>query len=57
MRKMSLESIEMIIGGVSRSEKNAGCAASGLADGIASGLNLLVGGLTPFGCLLTISYD
>ncbi|GEM_PF-5560835 len=54
---MSLESIEMIIGGVSRSEKNAGCAASGLADGIASGLNLLVGGLTPFGCLLTISYD
>lgn len=54
---MSFESMEMIIGGVSRSERNAGCAALGLAAGIASGLNPLVGGLTTFGCMLTVSYD
>lgn len=53
MKKMSLESMEMIVGGCDSSQ-NMGCAALGLAAGIASGMNPLVGGLTTLGCMLTV---
>jgi hypothetical protein len=54
---MSFESMELIIGGVSRLDRNLGCGALGLAAGIASGFNPLVGGLTTLGCMLITSYD
>lgn len=57
MKRMSLESMELIIGGVSRSERNVGCGALGLAAGIASGFNPFVGGLTTFGCMLITAYN
>lgn len=49
--------MEIIFGGVSRSERNAGCGALGLAAGIAAGFNPLVGGLTTLGCMLITNYE
>ena len=57
MKKMSFEVMERIVGGRTRSERNAGCMALGLAAGIASGLNPLVGGFTTLGCMLTVDFD
>jgi hypothetical protein len=49
MKKLSLEQMEKIEGGTKR---QFGCTALGLAAGIASGFNPIVGGLTTLGCFL-----
>jgi hypothetical protein len=36
MKKLDLKQMEVINGGIYRSERNAGCAALGLAAGLAS---------------------
>ena len=57
---MSFEQMENVLGGVTRAERNAGCASLGLAAGLASFWNPfcpLIGGLTTLGCMLTVSYD
>ncbi|MDR0573947.1 MAG: hypothetical protein LBG96_07975 [Tannerella sp.] len=57
MKKLNFEQMEVVRGGVSRAARNAGCAALGLAAGIASGCNPLVGGLTTLGCMLITDYE
>jgi len=57
MRTLEMSEMEMIEGACSRcwgslSSSDFGCAALGLAAGIASGFNPLVGGLTTLGCML-----
>lgn len=49
--KLSVTEMEQIMAG-SGEERLVGCAAYGLAAGISSGFNPLVGGLTTLGCLL-----
>lgn len=49
MKKLELNQMEKLEGG---DRRHAGCAAYGLAAGIAAGLNPLVGGLTTLGCFL-----
>lgn len=58
MKKLNFEQMEKVNGGVSWwnlsvTREDYGCAALGLAAGIASGMNPLVGGLTTLGCMLT----
>lgn len=57
MKTLELNQMEFTNAGCSLcwgvSESDLGCAALGLAAGIASGLNPLVGGLTTLGCMLT----
>ncbi len=60
METLSFEQMGNVTGGVSRAERNAGCAAMGLAAGLASIWNPfspLVGGLTTLGCMLVTDYD
>jgi hypothetical protein len=57
MKKMNLESMEMIVGGISRAQRNAGCAMLGLAAGLSTACNPLVGGLTTLGCMLITPCD
>jgi hypothetical protein len=60
METLSFEQMEMIEGGVSRAERNAGCASMGLAAGLASFWNPfspLIGGLTTLGCMLVTDYN
>jgi L-cysteine desulfidase len=52
MKKLNLNEMVAIEAGTRRQEIVAGCAALGLAAGIAAGLNPLVGGLTTLGCIL-----
>lgn len=51
MKKLEMNQMETIEGGLTNGQR-AGCAAYGLAAGIASGFNPLVGGLTTLGCML-----
>lgn len=59
MKTLELNQMENLIAGCERcwgdglSSSDWGCAALGLAAGIAAGLNPLVGGLTTLGCMLT----
>jgi hypothetical protein len=57
METLTMNQMESLSGGITRAERNAGCAAYGIAAGIASGMNPLVAGLTTAGCMLTTSYD
>lgn len=57
MKKLDVQIMEKIYGGVSRNERNVGCGALGLAAGISAGLNPIVGGLTTLGCMLVTSFD
>lgn len=58
MYQLNSLQMENLIGGrPSRANRNAGCAAMGLAAGIAAGLNPLVGGLTTLGCMLITPYE
>jgi hypothetical protein len=52
MRELSFEQIEEVQGGRHTRAQHAGCAAIGLAMGIASGFNPLVGGLATLSCYL-----
>jgi hypothetical protein len=59
MIKVNENAMEAIIGGAycpTRKDRNAGCAAAGIAAGIAFGFNPFVGGLTTLGCMLVTSY-
>ena len=62
MKTLELNQMENIEGGCDRcwggglTNRDWGCAALGLAAGIASGFNPLVGGLTTLGCMLTSSH-
>ena len=59
MKTLELNQMEVLFAGCSQcwgdglSDSDWRCAALGLAVGIASGLNPLVGGLTTLGCMLT----
>ncbi|TXD83360.1 hypothetical protein ESY86_10050 [Subsaximicrobium wynnwilliamsii] len=59
MKTLELNQMEMTVGGwdwqwdAPLTDSDWGCAALGLAAGIASGLNPLVGRLTTLGCMLT----
>lgn len=55
--QLSLSEMELIIGGITRAERNAGCVSLGLAAGIAAGMNPLVGGLTTLGCMLITPFN
>ena len=50
MKKLNLEQMQKINGGLTK--RQLGCTALGLAAGIASGFNPIVGGLTTLGCFL-----
>jgi hypothetical protein len=50
MKKLNLEQMEKINGGLTR--RQAGCFYLGLATGIASGMNPVVGGLSTLACFL-----
>ena len=50
MKKLSLEEMEKLKGGFT--SRQLGCFYLGLAAGIASGLNPVVGGLTTLACYL-----
>jgi hypothetical protein len=56
MKKLELNQMENLEGGLERGRlldtRDAGCFAYGMAAGIASGLNPLVGGLTTFACYM-----
>jgi hypothetical protein len=52
MKKLELNQIENLEGGRLLDTRDAGCFAYGMAAGIASGLNPLVGGLTTFACYM-----
>ena len=54
MKNLSLNQMKNVEGGGfwGWSDSDLGCAAYGLAAGIASGFNPLVGGLTVLGCML-----
>jgi len=61
MKTLELKQMEELEGGSWWSdnstftpEQQAGCAVYGLAAGIASGLNPIVGGLTTLGCFLLL---
>lgn len=49
MKTLSLEQMESLKGGLT--SRQAGCFYLGLAAGIGSGMNPLVGGLTTLACL------
>lgn len=51
MKKLSMEQMESLKGGV-LSNRQIGCFYFGLAAGIASGLNPVVGGLSTLACFL-----
>ena len=59
IKKLELNQMEFVFGegwwnwDEPLTEADWGCAALGLAAGIASGMNPLVGGLTTLGCMLT----
>lgn len=57
MKKLDFQSMEKVIGGVSRDERNVGCGVLGVAAGMAAGFNPIVGGLTTLGCMLITSFD
>jgi hypothetical protein len=50
MKKLNLEQMEKINGGLT--SRQAGCFYLGLATGIASGMNPIVGGLSTLACFL-----
>jgi hypothetical protein len=50
MKTLSFEQMENLKGGLTK--RQVGCFYLGLAAGIASGLNPVVGGLTTFTCFL-----
>ena len=50
MKKLNLEQMEKIKGGFS--SRQTGCFYFGLAAGIASGMNPVVGGLSTLACFL-----
>jgi hypothetical protein len=50
MKKLNFEQMEKITGGLTK--RQAGCFYLGLAAGVASGLNPVVGGLTTLACFL-----
>lgn len=56
MKNLSFEQMEQISGGFF-SDCSIGCGLLGLAAGIASGMNPLIGGLTTAGCMLTSCSD
>jgi hypothetical protein len=51
MKKLSFDQMELIEGG-SLTNRQWGCALKGLAAGIASGMNPIVGGLVTTACFL-----
>ncbi|WP_428231170.1 hypothetical protein [Flavobacterium sp.] len=53
MKKLELDQMENLKGGLT--SRQVGCGVYGLAAGIASGFNPLVGGLTTLACFLTTS--
>ncbi|WP_308600089.1 Blp family class II bacteriocin [uncultured Dysgonomonas sp.] len=60
MESLSFEQMENVQGGVSRAERNAGCAALGLSAGLATlalAVGPIIGGLTTMGCMLITDYD
>ena len=57
MKKLNFNELDLLVGGVTRTERNTDCVALALAAGIASGLKPLVGGLTTLNCMLTVSYN
>jgi hypothetical protein len=50
MKKLSFEQMESLKGGLTK--RQAGCFYLGLAAGIASGMNPIVGGLSTLACFL-----
>ncbi|QIY82271.1 hypothetical protein SAMN05660493_02033 [Epilithonimonas bovis DSM 19482] len=54
MKKLDVLQMENLQGGIN---VHFGCACLGLAAGIASGMNPIVGGLTTLGCLETVSHQ
>ena len=64
MKKLELNQMEEINGGISRLQRNAGCGAMGLAAGISTTATIIgfwagpiVGGLTAAGCIMLTDCD